>query len=65
MAQFRIKTTKNEVLCPNEMEKHDKKSLYDKCEKENVRLFCNCNGVCDMICMVFVYSEHRRGTKDL
>ena len=47
MAQFRIKTTKNEVLCPNEMEKQDKKLLFDKCEKENVRLFCNCNGVCE------------------
>lgn len=24
MAQFRIKTSKNEILCPNEMDKYEK-----------------------------------------
>ena len=47
MAQFRIKTSKNEVLCPSEMEKHEKKSLFDKCKDEKLKLFCNCNGVCE------------------
>lgn len=47
MAQFRIKTSKNEVLCPNEMGKYEKKSLYYQCKNENIRLFCNCNGVCE------------------
>ena len=47
MAQFRIKTSKNEVLCPSEMEKHEKKSLFDKCKDEKLKLFCNCNGACE------------------
>ncbi len=47
MAQFRIKTSKNEILCPNDMDKYEKKSLYDKCKNENMKLFCNCNGNCE------------------
>ena len=29
------------------MNKYEKKSLYDKCKNENVKLFCNCNGKCE------------------
>lgn len=47
MAQFRIRTSKNEVLCPNDMNKNDRKLLYDKCKNENVKLFCNCNRTCE------------------
>ena len=44
MAQFRIKTSKSEVLCPSEMEKHEKKSLFDKCKDEKLKLFCIVGG---------------------
>lgn len=47
MAQFRIKTSKNEVLCPNEMDKKEKNILFDRCKDEKLKLFCNCNGVCE------------------
>ncbi len=33
MAQFRIKTSKNEVLCPSEMEKHDHYLINAKMKK--------------------------------
>ena len=33
MAQFRIKTNENKILCPNEMDNDEKKLLYEKCKK--------------------------------
>lgn len=45
MAQFRIKTNENKILCPNEMDNDEKKLLYEKCKNGKVKLFCNCNGV--------------------
>lgn len=35
MAQFRIKTSKNEVLCPSEMEKHEKNHYLINAKMKN------------------------------
>lgn len=47
MAQFKIRLSNAETKYPNEMEKADKEILYFRCQKENLKLFCGCNGRCE------------------
>lgn len=47
MAQFKIRLSNAETIYPNEMEKDDKNKLRSRCQKENLKLFCGCNGKCE------------------
>lgn len=69
MAQFRIKTSKNEVLCPSKMEKHEKKSLFDKCKDEKLKLFAIVMGLVNIKCVmeigqyIHVVKENKQNTR--